>query len=398
MDHPVSPFGGQAHHADDIVSTAFWENQGVRINRLAVAAGAAGALGALAATGRGVNEAMGGMPVGERLERMRRSPQWEGTRFRNRHSGPAGVPANQRDAMQRFLRDGELRKPPVDIPLVRDLSAPSDVLSVTWMGHASAVVDVDGLRILLDPVWSARCSPSQRVGPRRLHAPPVSLAELGRVDAVVISHDHYDHLDMDTVKDLADVTGAAFVVPLGIGAHLERWGVPERRVVELDWDESYAVGSVTLTCVEAQHFSGRGLRRDGTLWGSWVVAGEQGRVFFSGDTGYFPGYAEIAAAHGGFDAALMAIGAYDTSWPTIHLNPEEAVQATADLTIAERSPLLLPIHWCTFTLAPHPWSEPVTRMLGAADQAGVTAYVPRLGERVQPQHGLPDQSAWWLPT
>ena len=364
-----------------------------RVNRIAVAAGAAGALGALAAAGRGVNESMGGVPVGARLERVRRSPQWDGRKFRNRLEAPVGIPANQREAMARFLRDSDARKPGVDIPLLREvIDRPRDELAVSWLGHACAVIDVVGLRVLLDPVWSQRCSPTQRVGPRRLHPQPVTLPELGQVDVVVISHDHYDHLDMDTVKTLATTTSAVFLVPLGIGAHLERWGVGGDRVVELDWDESYVVGSVTFTCVEAQHFSGRGLRRDGTLWGSWVVAGRTGRVFFSGDTGYFPGYDAIGRTHGDFDVALMAVGAYDPAWASIHLNPEEAVQATVDLGGA---PVLVPIHWCTFTLAPHPWAEPIERLLVSGTDAGVRSYVPRLGERVVPSVGLPSQPEWW---
>jgi L-ascorbate metabolism protein UlaG (beta-lactamase superfamily) len=362
-----------------------------RLNRLAVAAGAASALGALAAAGRGVNDALGGRPDGARLERMRRSPQYRAGAFHNTSRGTSAVPTNQRDVLRRFREGAELRHPRIPIPVVSANREPATSgLHVTWFGHASCLVELDGVRILLDPVWSERCSPSQHVGPRRLHAVPASLDRLGPVDAVVISHDHYDHLDTDTVRALATSTDALFVVPLGVGAHLDAWGVPERRYVERDWGESVDVGGVRVTAVEAQHFSGRGLRRDGTLWASWVLSGPGGRVFFSGDTGYHHGYAAIGAEHGPFDASLMAVGAYDPAWHDIHLDPEEAVQATEEL----RGGLLLPIHWCTFVLAPHPWAEPVERLLVAAATRGVPVTVPRVGDRVDVADP-PPPDPWW---
>lgn len=366
--------------------------------RYAVGVGAASALGALAVgvakAGRGLSESMGGQPLGARLDRMRQSPQFSGGTFHNRAAGTSTIPSGQGDVLGRLIRGAELRKPPVEIPLVQGGSEAAEAigLQVTWYGHASALVELDGARILLDPVWSDRCSPSQQVGPKRLHPVPCSLAELGRVDAVVISHDHYDHLDMDSIKELAALGVGVFLVPLGVGAHLERWGVPEERIVERDWDEGFDIAGVRVTAVEAQHFSGRGLRRDGTLWASWVIAGESGRVFFSGDTGYFDGYPGIAQAYGPFDVALMAVGAYDPSWPTIHLNPEEAVEAAIDLG----SPLVLPIHWCTFSLAPHPWAEPVERLLAAAGEAGVPVVIPRVGEQVDIA-APPAHDAWWSP-
>ena len=222
---------------------------------------------------------------------------------------------------------------------------------------------------------------------------PVDLDRLGPVDAVVISHDHYDHLDTDTVRALAAGTDALFVVPLGVGAHLDAWGVAPTRYVECDWGESVEVGGVTVTAVEAQHFSGRGLRRDGTLWASWVLAGPDGRVFFSGDTGYFDGYEGIGAEPGPFDVSLMAVGAYDRAWPDIHLAPEEAVQATRELS----GGLLLPIHWCTFVLAPHPWAEPVERLLAAAESGEVPVVVPRVGDRVDVT-APPLLEPWWEAT
>ena len=293
--------------------------------------------------------------------------------------------------MRRFRENAPLRHPAAPIPVVSAAREPAvDGVNITWFGHASCLVELDGVRLLLDPVWSERCSPSQHVGPRRLHAVPVPLSGLGHIDAVVISHDHYDHLDMDTVRTLADTTDAVFLVPLGVGAHLDVWGVPAERVVECDWEDGVDVGDVRVTAVEAQHFSGRGLRRDGTLWASWVLAGASGKVFFSGDTGFFEGYDRIGAEHGPFAASLMAVGAYDPAWHDIHLNPEEAVEATQRL----RGGVLVPIHWCTFVLAPHPWAEPVERLLVAAATHGVQVAVPRVGERVDVAEP-PGLDAWW---
>jgi L-ascorbate metabolism protein UlaG (beta-lactamase superfamily) len=362
-----------------------------KLNRLAVAAGAASALGALAVTGRGVTAAIGARPTGARLARVEQSPQYRAGAFHNTRRGTSSMPSGQRDALQRFLAGAELRRPASPIPVVSASREPATTgLHVTWFGHASCLVELDGVRLLLDPVWSERCSPSQHVGPRRLHAVPVPLTGLGHLDAVVISHDHYDHLDMDTVRTLAATTSAVFLVPLGVGAHLDVWGVPPDRVVECDWEEGLDVGGVQVTAVEAQHFSGRGLRRDGTLWASWVLAGPSGRVFFSGDSGFFDGYSRLGAEHGPFDTSLMAVGAYDLAWHDIHLDPEEAVEATRLL----RGGLLVPIHWCTFVLAPHPWAEPVERLLVAAATHGVPVAVPRVGDRVDVAEP-PGLDAWW---
>ncbi len=362
-----------------------------KLNRLAVAAGAAGALGALAVAGKDVNASVGGRPDGARLARVRRSPQYRDGAFHNTHRGTSSMPTSQRDVLRRFRDNADTRRPARPIPVVSAARAPATTgLHVTWFGHASALVEVDGVRLLLDPVWGERCSPSRHVGPRRLHPVAVPLDGIGHVDAVVISHDHYDHLDMDTVKALAAQTDAVFLVPLGVGAHLDAWGVPGHRVRECDWEDGHDIGAVRVTAVEAQHFSGRGLRRDGTLWASWVLAGPSGKVFFSGDTGYFPGYARIGAEHGPFDVSLMAVGAYDPAWRDIHLDPEEAVEAALELG----GGLLMPIHWCTFVLAPHPWVEPVERLLLAAASRGVTACVPRVGERVDVS-APPALDAWW---
>ncbi|MCW2689174.1 MAG: hypothetical protein JWR37_4064 [Mycobacterium sp.] len=291
----------------------------------------------------------------------------------------------QRIIVREMLGRRSASKPTGPIPVVppQPVGAEPASLAVGWYGHSTALIEVDGYRVLTDPVWSDRCSPSQVVGPERMHPPPVELEALPAVDAVIISHDHYDHLDMDTISALARTQRAPFFVPLGVGAHLRDWGIPDERIIELDWDELGRLGDLTLVCTPARHFSGRFLARNTTLWASWAVIGPQHRVYFGGDTGYTTSFAEIGSSYGPFDLTLMPVGAYNGAWPDIHMNPEEAVQAHLDLN-GSAIGLLVPIHWCTFRLAPHPWAEPIERLLTAADSAGIPVAVPKPGQRVDP--------------
>ncbi|MEU3010895.1 MBL fold metallo-hydrolase [Nocardia asteroides] len=297
------------------------------------------------------------------------------------------------------LTQGRVGRPARPVPLVTP-AVPEEAadLAVTWYGHASALIELDGFRVLTDPVWSDRVSPSPLIGPARLHPVPGEIAELPVVDAVVISHDHYDHLDKPTVDALVRDQLAPFVVPIGIGAHLRQWGVPEDRVIELDWGGSVSLGperTLTITCAEARHFSGRGLVRNTTLWASWALSGPTKRVYFGGDTGYTKAFAQAGAVLGPFDLTLLPIGAYDERWTDVHMNPEEAVRAHADLCLGDPGyGLLVPIHWATFNLAFHGWSEPVRRLVSAAADAGTATAVPKPGERVVP-NDLPPRVSWW---
>ncbi|WP_433713349.1 MBL fold metallo-hydrolase [Nocardia sp. CA-084685] len=296
-------------------------------------------------------------------------------------------------------------RPRTAVPLATpDVPTEAADLAVTWYGHASALIEVDGYRILTDPVWSERVSPSALVGPARLHPVPTPLSELPPVDAVLISHDHYDHLDKATIRQLVVEQAAPFLVPIGIGAHLRHWGVPEHRIIELDWGGSVSLAALgrerdgtdlVLTCTEARHFSGRGLVRNTTLWASWSIIGSTRRAYFGGDTGYTKAFAEAGAALGPFDLTLLPIGAYDEAWPDVHMNPEEAVRAHADLGVGDPGHgLLVPIHWATFNLAFHGWSEPVRRMVEAARAAGTAVAVPMPGQRID-LNDLPGRDSWW---
>jgi L-ascorbate metabolism protein UlaG (beta-lactamase superfamily) len=344
-------------------------------------------------------DALGAAPQGERLARIQRSPNYRDGAFRNPDATTLGAPGSTGKMLRQWLGGREQRTPPGRIPIVARRRAdfaqqPASGLRATWLGHSTVLIEIDGARILFDPVWARRASPSSLIGPRRFHEPPLALDDLPPLDAILASHDHYDHLDRGVVRALARSVAqsrARFVVPLGVGAHLEKWGVPPGRITELDWAESTTVGSLTITATPARHFSGRGLAdRNHTLWASFSVAGATHRVFHSGDTGPFAGFLDIGATHGPFDLTLIKVGAYGETWPDIHLTPEQAVEANTRL----RGRVLLPIHWGTFNLAFHAWDEPADRVVAAALVAGTRLLMPKPGESVEPAAPRPVES-WW---
>lgn len=329
------------------------------------------------------------------------SASYRNRQFHNTEPSSQIVAGSGLSLLLSALTRRDVGRPPADIPLAT-AGYPEQAadLAVTWFGHATALIEVDGYRVLTDPVWSERVSPSPLVGPARLHPVPVPLSALPPVDVVVISHDHYDHLDRETVRALVTSQTAPFVVPIGIGAHLRKWRVPESRIIELDWGASTSITrpgreELTVTCTEARHFSGRGLTRNTTLWASWVFAGPNRRAYFGGDTGYTKAFAEIGATYGPFDLTLLPIGAYDVHWPDVHMNPEEAVRAHADVCVGDaHHGTLVPIHWATFNLAFHGWSEPVRRLVSAAHAAGTPVAVPIPGERID-TNAVSPQVPWW---
>ena len=355
--------------------------------------GTAAALGVafrLTRAARGVPSALGASTA-EMRAAAGRSPHATDGRFANTEPSGLVAPASLPVIVGRLLTRGRGGRPSGPVPLVPGApDGSAAALAVTWFGHSSVLLEVDGHRVLADPMWSERASPSRRIGPRRLHPPPTGLDRLPTVDAVLISHDHYDHLDEATVTALVSLSAAPFVVPLGIGGHLRRWGVPRARIVELDWGGTTRVGGLTLTCVECRHFSGRRAARNTTQWSAWAVTGPAHRAYFGGDTGYTTAFAGTAAALGPFDLTLLPIGAYADLWPDVHMTPEEAVRAHLDL----RGGLLVPVHWATFDLGFHTWAEPVRRLLSAAGTADVRIALPRPGQRID-VHAPNAQVDWW---
>ena len=371
-----------------------------RAGKAAALAALAAFSGAALALGRSTGwlASFGARASGARLDRMRRSSRWAQGRFHNPMQTATLLRGSAGRMLHMQLSERQPRYPRRPIAVVQRRRAdfdspPASGLRVTWIGHATVLLEIGGARVLTDPVWSERVSPSTLVGPSRFFEPPIALSDLPPIDVVLLSHDHYDHLDRATIQALAP-GGATFVAPLGVGAHLERWGVPASRIRELDWGERTELAGVTFAATPARHFSGRGFwDRDATLWCSWVVASGPHRVFYSGDSGYFDGFREIGREHGPFDLTLMSLGAYAPTWPLIHMTPEELVQAHVDL----KGELLVPVHWATFNLAFHGWNEPAIRMAAAARRVGARFSVPRPGQQVEPA-GLrvdADEEEWW---
>jgi L-ascorbate metabolism protein UlaG (beta-lactamase superfamily) len=285
------------------------------------------------------------------------------------------------------------QSPPSTVPVEpgRFASPPPSGLRVTWLGHSTILLEIDGHRFLTDPVWSERVGPVGFTGPKRWFPPLLALRDLPPLDAVVLSHDHYDHLDYATIVALKD-RNLTFVAPLGVGAHLERWGVPAVQIVELDWWDSRSFGDLTLWSVPARHASGRvPLFDDGAkLWTGYAFLGARHRVYYSGDTGLFPGMRAIGERLGPFDLTMIEVGQYDRAWPDWHLGPEQAVEAHRRV----RGSVMLPVHWGLFALASHGWTEPIERVLAAAHSTGAVIISPRPGQSVEPTVERP-QERWW---
>ena len=275
-------------------------------------------------------------------------------------------------------------------PIPHEELASGDQPVLYRLGHSTVLIQLDGEYILTDPVFSKRASPVQWAGPKRFHPAPIAVEDLPQLKAVVISHDHYDHLDKQSIRDLASIT-EYFVTPLGVGDILIDWGVDEDQVVQMDWWEELELGSLLIAATPAQHFSGRGVTgRNQTLWASWVILGVQGRLFFSGDTGYFSGFKEIGEHYGPFDITLMEMGAYNPLWQDVHMLPEQGVQAHIDLG----GRAMLPIHNSTFNLSTHDWFDPLEQAVALAEARDIHLLTPVIGEAVS----IPEPEAsvaWW---
>jgi len=298
--------------------------------------------------------------------------------------------------IKRFIFEDKFNtEPPQPIPVVK---IEADQLkgrlpqqtAVYRLGHSTILMKLNEQLWLTDPVFSERASPVQWAGPKRFHPTPIDVDNLPHITGIIISHDHYDHLDKDTIKQIhANVDG--FYVPLGVGQHLLDWGVPADKIHEFDWWQQKQIGDITLVNTPANHFSGRSLT-DGnsTLWSSWVIKTPQHSIFFSGDSGYFSGFKEIGEKYGPFDLTMMENGAYDKSWEFVHMTPEQTLQAHLDL----KGKVMMPIHNGTFDLAFHEWTDPLERIKKLAFESKQTVTTPQIGERWLLDDAAP-QTTWW---
>lgn len=334
---------------------------------------------------------LGKRASGPRRARMENSRQWKNGGFENpapiiNHLGPMV------EGLFHVSPDAE-PKEPVDVAAVDPAlfkAPPPSGLRLTWFGHSCMLIEIDGTRLLTDPVWSERVSPVTWAGPKRWYQPLIALDALPHIDAVLISHDHYDHLDHRTLIAMKD-WDTKFIVPLGVGAHLEYWGISSEKIVEVDWWDDIALPNLHIVSTPVRHASGRHVfDRDATLWSSYALLGPQHRAFFSGDTGLFTELQDIGEKFGPFDVTMIEVGQYHSAWPDWHLGPEQAV--TAHRMVGGK--VFFPMHWGLVTLAYHAWTEPIERSVAASTVAEVHIVTPRPGQSVEPEV-LTTYARWW---
>ncbi len=282
-------------------------------------------------------------------------------------------------AVQEILYKSALKIPTSKIPQIKPnlevFEKASDKLKFIWFGHSTVLLNIDGIKVLIDPMFSMYASSIKGII-KRFQPPVLMLKELPYIDVIVISHDHYDHLDKKSIRFFKDKE-TRFLVPLGIKRYLMKWGISEQKIVELDWHESYQMDSIHFTATPAHHFSGRNLLgHNKTLWASWVIKGKNANVFFSGDSAYSPHFKEIGERYGAFDVAFMENGQYDKRWLNAHMMPEQTTQAIKDI----QAKIFVPIHWSMFRLSPHHWLDPMVQSLKITKAQNVPMLHPLLGE------------------
>lgn len=332
---------------------------------------------------------------GDRKMKITSSPNYRNGKFVNLTDTTLKLQKSSCSMINEYVRGRQQRVPKTPIPTValrrESFSPASEDLRITWLGHSTVIIEIEGTVVVTDPNFSSRVSPIPNTGPKRFSREnPLSIDDLPDIDVVIISHDHYDHLDYETIKGIKDRV-ARFIVPLGVGAYLEKWGVPAKKITELDWWETETAGVLRFTAAPARHFSGRIiLNRDDTLWASWAIRGKKHSVFFSGDTSYSASFREIGERLGPFDVTLIETGQYSPYWPQVHMVPEESLQAHIDV----RGSVMIPVHWGAFCLSIHDWFEPAERLVKAAQEKGQTVATPMQGEQYIFGRPLPLKK-WW---
>lgn len=330
----------------------------------------------------------------EQQETYRKSGHFEGTKFINESETVLDVSAIK--FLKETIKGSPNRRPKKDISVekIDSLTIVNNQQKtlLTWFGHSAFLLEIDGKKILIDPMLGESPAPHPALGTKRYSKElPIAIEKLPFIDAVFISHDHYDHLDYESIQKSKGKVGQYFT-PLAVGNHLVSWGIPKENIHEMNWWEETNFQGLQLTCTPARHFSGRGLfDRSTTFWCSWIIKGEKENIFFSGDSGYDNHFKEIGEKYGPFDIALMECGQYNEDWKAIHMMPEETIQAALDV----KSKLVLPIHWGAFTLALHDWTDPIERATKKAKEVNLPVATPKIGETFQITSTNYPQSQWW---
>ncbi len=335
----------------------------------------------------------GRAPEGARLERLKKLPNFKADGTLENLSPtpmkPDGV--SYWDMIAGMIKGNENSTPKKTLPHVDPDFTPTDKTRLTWFGHSSYFLQVDGVKILVDPVFSKRPSPISFIGTGSYKGTDFVKAEdFPELDIILITHDHYDHLDYQSILKLKSKT-KLFVTSLGVGAHLEHWGVAANQIVELAWGEDATANGLKFTAVPARHFTGRGFKRNQSLWSAFVLQAARHKLYLGGDSGYDSHFKKAGEQYGPFDIAILECGQYNAYWPLIHMFPEQTVQAAKDLN----AKVLLPVHWAKFTLAMHSWNEPAMRVVKAAKASDVKITTPLLGEAVVLDEVYPS-TEWWL--
>ncbi len=340
--------------------------------------------------------AIGGCAMTSKIPEFNQSSQYGKGVFHNNPKPEQKMDSSFGKVLWRFITEEKSDAEPSEpiplqqVNLTEVANTPTDKTLVYRLGHSSLLIKIAGKLVLVDPMFSERASPFSFMGPKRFHPVPLNVDELDNIDVIVISHDHYDHLDKQTITKLHSKT-KQLLVPLGVSARLTDWGVPQNKITELDWWQNNIIDELSFTATPAQHFSGRGLNdRNKTLWASWVIQSSQHKIFFSGDTGYFPGFKAIGEKFDGFDLAILENGAYDANWPGVHMMPTGTIQAFKDLN----AKVLMPVHNSTFDLAFHAWCHPLQQMVMLAQQEGIELATPVIGEPYA-VNAKNDSQPWW---
>jgi L-ascorbate metabolism protein UlaG (beta-lactamase superfamily) len=336
----------------------------------------------------------GRKPKGERLERIMNSENYQQEVFRNKDETNMDRPPIE--GIKQMMKKGVDRNPTaplktIAIDTARYNQSDSNETLITWLGHSTMLIKINGLTIITDPVFSKRASMFQFIGPQKFaYSCTYKFSDLPKIDIVLLSHDHYDHLDYGSIRYLKDKADR-FIMPLGVGSHLEHWGVNPTKIEEYDWWEKATISGVEFTATPGRHFTGRMISdRFKTLWCGWAIKSEKNNFYFSGDSGYFDGFEKIGEKLGPFDFSFVECGQYSQYWPFIHMMPEESVQAAIDV----KSKVAMPIHWGKYKLSIHAWYEPPTRFTAKAKAENLAVVTPQIGQTFT-LNDIPNEQ-WWL--